>query len=170
MIRLDDLILGETNRDINVEDSSDNHSAALALTRQATRRLIIFSRELDPRVFDHPDFITAVKDLATRSRFSRIEILVQNSERIVKHGHRLVELSRRLNTFIEVRKPHTNYKDYNSAFVVADEVGVLRNPIADRYQGTVNFNTPLLGRELEQFFKEVWERSEADIELRSLNI
>jgi len=170
MTEFDAQILGESDQDIALNDRDDNHAAAVALALQARRRLTIFSRELDPRVFDHADFVEAVKALATRSRFSRIEILVQNSERIVKQGHRLVELSRRLNTFIELRKPHSDYRDYNQAFVIADEVGVLRNPIADRYQGAVNFKAPLLARELEQFFKEVWERSEPDIELRSLHI
>lgn len=162
--------LGDTDAELRVATSTDNRHAALALTEQAKRSLHIFTRDLDAPVYDQPPFIQAVSALATRSRYSRILILLQSSERAVKNGHRLIELSRRLSSFIELRKPHHDFREYNQAFLIADEVGLLRRPIADRYDGMLNFKAPLAAREYLDFFTQVWERSEADPDLRQLHI
>ena len=162
--------LGATDVELRLASSADNRHAALALTGQAQRSLHCFTRDLDAPVYDQTPFIQAISALATRSRYSRIQILVQNAERAVKNGHRLIELSRRLSSFIELRKPHHDYHEYNQAFLIADQVGVLRRPIADRYEGTLNFKAPLAAREYCDFFLQVWERSEGDPDLRQLHI
>jgi len=162
--------LGSTDAELRVASSADNRHAALALSEQAKRCLHIFTRDLDAPVYDQAPFIQAVGALATRGRYSRIQILVQNTERAIKNGHRLIELSRRLSSFIELRKPHYDYREYNQAFLIADEVGLLRRPITDRYDGTLNFKAPLASREYLDLFNQVWERSEGDPDLRQLLI
>jgi hypothetical protein len=162
--------LGITDAELRLDTSAHNRTAALALAEQAKRTLHIFTRDLDSPVYDQAPFIQAVSALATRSRYSRILILVQNTERAVKDGHRLIELSRRLSSFVTLRKPHSDFREYNQTFLIADEVGLLRRPIADRYNGTLNFKAPLACREYLEFFNQVWERSEADPDLRQLFI
>jgi len=162
--------LGVTDKELRVESSTHNRAAVLALAQQAKRTLHIYTRDLDPPVYDQQPFVQALTALATRSRYSRILILVQNTEHAVKDGHRLVELSRRISSFVELRKPHSDYREYNQAFLIADEIGLLRRPIADRYNGTLNFKAPLASREHIEFFNQVWERSETDPDLRQLHI
>jgi hypothetical protein len=162
--------LGSTDAELRVASSTDNRHAAQALAEQAKRSLHIFTRDLDAPVYDQAPFIQAVSALATRSRYSRILVLVQTTERAVKNGHRIIELSRRLSSFIELRKPNSDYHEYNQAFLIADEVGLLRRPIADRYDGALNFKAPLAAREYLDFFNQVWERSEGDPDLRQLHI
>lgn len=166
----DAYLLGGTDTEIALTSSSDNRHAALALVLQAKRSVQIFSRDLDAPVYDQTPFIQTLTTLATRSRHTRILILVQNTERVVVEGHRLVELSRRLSSFIEIRKPHSDFREYNQALLIADGVGMLRRPIADRYQGTLNFKAPLAAREYSEFFTQVWERSAPDPNLRQLHI
>ncbi len=170
LLHPDAYLLGSTDTEVRVASSADNRHAAQGLTEQAKRNLHIFTRDLDAPLYDQPPFIQAVSALATHSRYSRILILVQNTERAVKDGHRLIEMSRRLSSFIELRKPHYDYREYNQAFLIADEIGLLRRPVADRYDGTLNFKAPLAAREYLDFFKQVWERSEADPNLRQLHI
>ncbi len=162
--------LGITDAELRVETSAHNRVAALALAQQAKRSLHIYTRDLDPPVFDQQPFIQTLTALATRSRYARILILVQNTEHAVKDGHRLVELSRRLSSFVELRKPHSDFHEYNQAFLIADEIGLLRRPIADRYNGTLNFKAPMAAREYIGFFNQVWERSESDPNLYQLHI
>lgn len=162
--------LGSTDVELRIASSADNRHAALALAGQANRSLHMFTRDLDAPVYDQTPFIQAVSTLATRSRYSRIQILVQNTERAIKNGHRLIELSRRLPSFVEIRKPNYDYREYNQAFLIADEIGLLRRPITDRYDGTLNFKAPLAAREYLDFFNQVWERSEGDPDLRQLHI
>lgn len=167
---LEQMQLGKDPEPILVATSGDNRIAAVALVKQGRRYLHIFSRDLDPAVYDTTTFVSAVRELATYSRYSQIRILVQNSERIAKHGHRLVQLAHRLSSFIQVRKPARDHQALSEAFLVVDKLGLLHRKMSDRYDGVVNFNAPLEAAALVRFFDEVWDRSEPDPELRRLYI
>lgn len=165
---IQDQKLGRDGGDISLATQEDNREAALALAGESRYTLHIYTRDLDHPVYDTDSFVEAVSQLARRAPQTHVYILVQDSQRVVKNGHRLVDLARRLTSHIEIRKPHEDYKDYNEAFLVADERGVIHRELADRHEGSVNFNAPLKARHLVKYFMEVWERSEPDPELRRL--
>lgn len=167
---IENLELGTTARQIPIESGENNRIAALALAQQAQRSLRIFTRDLEAAVYNTQDFVEAVTKLATSSQYSIIHILIQDSGNVVKNGHRLVELSYRLSSKIKLRKPCHEYRNYNEAFLVADESGLIHKRLADRYEGVINFNDPPAARSLAKFFDEVWEKSEPDPELRRLHI
>jgi len=142
----------------------------IALTQQATRNIDILSRHLDPGVFDSLDFLDAVKQLSISSRFTKIRILVSDSDPMTKNGHRFIDLIHHLTSSIEVRKIAEEYKSYNEAFSLFDAKGVIYLRYADRYDGFANFDRPRLVTELSNFFNEVWEHSTPDANLRRLHI
>lgn len=162
--------LGETNELLTLESAADHRAVALAMAQQAVRSLHIFSRDLDPAVFDSAEFEAAVSRLARSSQYSRIHILVQDSSRAVLNGHRLVNLAQRLSSKIEIRKPIAEYADISRAFLVADEAGYISRQLADRYEAAANFSDRLTARDLVGFFTEVWERSQQDSQLRRLHL
>jgi len=162
--------LGKTDGQIHIESSEDNRMAALALAQQTQRSLRIFTRNLEASVYNSQNFVEALIKLVTRGQYSFIHILIQDSTNIVKNGHRMVELSYRLSSKIKLRNPCQEYRNFNEAFLVADESGLIHKKIADRYEGMVSFNNPLEARNLAKFFDEVWEKSEPDPELRRLHL
>jgi len=166
----EDRILGETAGPVALETKEQNRLAVLALTRQAKRRLDIFTRHLDPAIYDDPPFLEALAALALRSRYSEIRFLVHDTERAVQEVRRLLELSQRLSSFVQLRTPNEDYKDYNEAFCIADERGVLHRTLSDRYEGSVDFDAPLHAQRLRAFFNTVWEKAELDPNLRRLHI
>lgn len=170
MENLEHFELGITVTQIPLEDSKDNRIAALALATQAQRSLRIFTRDLEAAIYNTQDFIDTVSKLATHSQHSIVHILIHDSTNVVKNGHRLVELAYRLNSKIKLRKPCYEYRNYNEAFLIADETGLIHRKLADRYTGMANFNNPLEARNLAKFFDEVWEKSEPDPELRRLHL
>ncbi len=162
--------LGEDDRPLSLDSIAEFRDTALSMVRQASRSVRIFTRDLDHAAYDNPPFVEAVLDLVKRSRIARVEILVQDSLRAVKEGHRLVDASQRFSSKMEIRNPHSDYRDYNQAFLVVDGTGFLRRPLADRYATVGSFRDRLAAQELERFFSEVWERSEADPQLRRLHL
>lgn len=167
---LDSLRLGEDAREIRLSTREDNRRVAAALALQATRTLELFSHDLEPELYDQPDFLEAVRLLALRSPRVRIRILLQDAGRAVRDGHRLVELMRRLSSFIEIRQPHHDYQDHPEAFLIVDGTGLLHRRMADRYEGLAGFRMPLRARELGNLFDEIWQRSEPHPDLRRLHI
>lgn len=167
---LEHMQLGKDSEPVQIATSADNRMAATSLVRQGKRYLHIFSRDLDHTVYDTTAFITAVRGLATYSRYSQIRILVQNTEGIIKSGHRLVQLAQQLNSTMQMRKSGREHQALNEDFLVVDKLGLLHRKTSERYDGVVNFNAPLEAVAMVKLFDEMWDRSEPDPELRRLYI
>ena len=159
----DDLLLRTEERD-------EVAAACLHMTAQAKFRLDIVSRDLEPALFDNADYYNAVKQLAMHNSKSRIRILIQNSEHISKYGHRLVELSRRLSSYIDIRLQGKDFKEFNQAWLIVDDRGWIRRPLADRFKGECHFNSPREIQERSKQFNEMWDASVEDPNLRHLHL
>lgn len=153
-----------------LESWTDNQAAAVEVAKVARRALRLLSYDLEPQIYGEPEFIEAVRAIATSGRFASVRVLVQDSARAARDGHRLVELARRLPTFIELRKPHTDHRGLIEAYLVADERALLYRKQADRYEGFVDVDDPLQARRLVREFDQVWGRATPDPELRRLGL
>ena len=162
--------LGDENRLLTLETSSDNYQIALQMLQQTRRDVAILSRHMDGRLYDTSEFIHALSQLAVQHPRCRIRLLLKDAEPLIKYGHRLIELSRRLSSMIGIRTIHPHYREYNEAYMVFDERSIIKRRYADRYEGIANFNDPIQARELLTLFNEIWNISEPDPNLRRLHI
>jgi len=162
----DELVLGGGKGAVNVQTSAEQHRAAVALVRQARRSVEIFSRDLDRKLYDQRDFLEALQVLAVNH--GQIRILVKDSSTAVKNGHRLIPLSQRLTSFIQIRKAPEDYRDYNEAFLIADSTGCSLRRHAERFEGSVHFNAVKTCHDLLTFFNQVWSNSAPDPDLQRL--
>jgi hypothetical protein len=167
MVDYSEMILGQFQESIDLADSEAQRRAAVALAHQARRCVDIFTRDLDKKIYDHKDFLDGLQNLAVNNR-GLIRILVKDSSKAVKYGHRLIPLSQRLTSFIEVRKVADDYKEYNEAFLIADEIGYVHRKHADRFEGIARFNAAKEANALLIFFNEVWRNSAPDPDLRRI--
>ena len=156
--------------DISLSSRDEVKIINIAMAQQTSRTIDIISRYLDPAIFDTPDFIDAIKNLSISSKFTKIRILIKDSDPMTKNGHRLIDLIQQLTSSIEVRKISEEYKSYGEAFTLFDGKGVIYLRHSDRYEGLANFNRPRLATELSNFFNEVWEHSAPDANLRRLHL
>jgi len=163
-------ILGEEKTLLALSRAEEHRDIALEMAQQGRQSLCIFTWDLDPFQYDNQPFYRAAFDLARRSARSEVRILVQDSTRAVKDGHRLVDLAQRFSSKVAIHKPPQEYAQRIDAFMVIDGTGYLRRPQADRYEGAACFNDPPTARELMKFFNEVWERSHVDPQLRRLHL
>lgn len=168
--RFTELRLGVSAVEIELQTRDDCRHACELMVQQCLAGLDIFSRHLDAGLYDQTPFLQALGALCLGNRKARIRVLVQDPMSAVKRGHRLIELSRRLSSSIEIRQPHPDYRHHNEAFLVADDCGLIYRPLSDRYEGTANFYDPVQAERKADFFTEVWDRSETHPELRRLHI
>lgn len=162
--------LGETAGEHRIDTVAEARDAALALARQARQKLRIFSRDLDAGLFSTAEFRDAVGDLARRGRQTEIRILVKDPTAAIRRHHELVGLIQHLSSHISARRVGNDWQDEISAFLLADEQGLLWRPYGDRFEGTVDFAAGPRARELRKWFDSVWEASEPDPEFRRLRI
>lgn len=169
-LTLNGLVLGESNDSLPTESSGEVSEATVALAQQARRTFDIFTQHLDQRVYNSVTLYEAVLKLATRSRYSKVRILIKDSAPVIQNSNRLVELSYRISSRLQIRKTAGEQLDFNEEFVIADGCGLMRriNPL--RYEGELCFNAALKARQLTRLFDECWEQSAADPLLRRLYI
>jgi hypothetical protein len=164
--------LGERNEEILVDTAAENRDAAISLAEQARLSLNIFSRDLDPRVFDNTGFERCVFNLSRAHRSADIRILVLDSSLAVSQGHCLIRLAQKLTSSVHIHNPAREHRRELSTFIIADAVGLLHRPQSTgrNYQATVNFMSPQRAGEMQDYFNEMWERSTPDSQIRRLYI
>lgn len=154
------------DNDIVLTSRDDVRTINLSLTQQTSRNINIMSKNLDAGIFDNQEFIEATKQLSISSKFSRIRILIKDSDSMCQNGHRMIKLIQQLTSSIEVRKVAKEYSSDSREFSLFDRKGVIYRPHAERYDGVAHFNRPRLVSELLNYFNEVWEHSIPDENLR----
>ena len=160
--------LGVDATRLELRSHEDMARAAHALARQTQHTLLLYSRDLEPPLYDRTAFLEAVRHLLRPGRQTPIRILLRDSRRVIQRGHRLVELALRLRSFIEFRRPNPDYPVPIETFLLADHCGYLRRPNTGRYAGSASFNDPARVAEWRNRFMNIWERSEPDTEIRRL--
>jgi predicted GNAT family N-acyltransferase len=135
-----------------------------------SRTLRIYSQDLDHALFDREEVTDALSAFVRRGPPARLLILIHSSNAIVSRGHRLLELARRLNSKVEIRTVPGEIAEDNHSCVIADEQGFFLLPDHREYQALANRYDPVQAARLAERFDYLWERSDADPELRVLRL
>jgi hypothetical protein len=162
------LKLGVTALEIELDNRDEAQHATDLMAAQAQNSVEIFSRDLDPALYERESFLEALSALCRFNRQAHIRFLVQEPVDAVRRSPRLVGLARKLSSSFQVRQPHPDYRHFNEAFLIADGCGLIHRGLADRYEGSANFYAPIEAQRKRDFFTEVWDRSEEHPEFRRL--
>ncbi len=144
--------------------------AAIDMASAASRRLSIFTHDLESGIYDDPDFLEIVQHLVLSQSYARIRVLIANPSRAIKTGNNLVHLGRRLNTYIEFRHVREDLRTHPEAFCIADETALVYRLDASRWEGIVDTYEPAVAKMYGKMFDEIWLASEVEIEFRQLGI
>jgi len=166
MHKFDNYKLGESEEEINIDTIDDNVNSTLTMAQQATRSIDIISRKLDPAIYNTPEFIQAVKQLIIGSSRARVRILVFEPSQIVKRGHRLVDLSMSMSSYITINVPSKEHGGFNESLFITDATAYVYRLQSDRFEAKLNFNDKRTSRYLIHEFDEMWGRSRSDPNLR----
>ena len=163
-------ILGVTGECMQIDTRQLNHDAIIKIVSSAQNQVAIISRHLDATIFSREDFISGASEFIRRTKASNMRILVHDTQSMVKNNHRILILSQRVSSKIEIRTICNGYAQFNQSFVVADSTGYIHNQKGDLYDAEVNFNDSDKSKELMETFKTIWEISQQEAEVRRLCI
>lgn len=162
-------------RQIGGPTAIDTGEAAVAITTAiitATRReLCLYSRHLDPGLFDAPEVLEALRRLATRRQRVDIRILLQDAGTPQRAHAPLIGLGQRLSSvfaFREITDPADH--GYASAFIANDSGGYYFRTLGNRFDGEAALDFGGRARQLADGFMPVWERARVVTEFRALDI
>ena len=163
-------ILDTTNELLELARSEEVREQSLALVQQARHSVDIVSRHLDPMLYNTAAFAAALRAMILDTRRAQVRLLVLDPAPLASQGHRLLELARHLTSFITVRTPAPEHKEFNEAWLVADNTGYLHRRFSDRYEATANFADRRQSNSLTNRFEDLWQRSESARSVRRLHL
>ena len=145
-------------------------NAVSGITGVADRALAILTPDLEPEIYDHDDFLEALKRFILARSFARVRVLISDPSRALKTGNRFVSMGRRLNSYIEFRHVKEEYRNHPEAFCIADDVAIVLRADGERWEGVSNTAEPAMARKYLDMFDELWVACEVETELRQLHL
>ena len=153
----------------------EDYAAAVVTTRAligaARRGLWIYSRNLDPGLFDAPEVLDAFRSFATAGVGGEARFLLQDAAAPQRAHAPLLELAQRLPSVFLFREPIDPVdRAYASAYLANDNGGYYFRSLGHRLEGEADLHGPGRARQLRNAFEQVWERSRPVTEYRALGI
>ncbi len=144
--------------------------AILDCLEKPMRYILIYSQSLDHGLFDRPSIVTRLSTFVRNFKNAKVQILIHDSNLIVDRGHALVELSRRLDSKIAIRKVPSEHSNTLESFIVWDDAGYVCLPDYRDYQAFSDVYDPVAAKRFIARFRGIWGASSTDPELRVLKI
>jgi hypothetical protein len=105
-----------------------------------------------------------------KNRYTKIEILVYETHRIINNSHVILEICRKLPSSISIRVVHPEFRMMNDEFVLADNTGVIYRQDATNYDGYANFRDVTENNRLTRKFRAGWDTALHDPNIRQLKL
>ncbi len=143
---------------------------ALELALTARRSLFIYSHQLDREIFDNAEMASAINALARRGRNSDVRILINDPRPMIKQGHRLLELARRLSSTVHIRVIAEHPELPEATFMLRDNNGVVYKPRERRQTGFYEPDSRAAAQRHIEKFDDLWRWGHVDSGLRLLRL
>ncbi|TWG92702.1 putative GNAT family N-acyltransferase [Luteimonas sp. J16] len=159
------------DRPAEVQDRAGAVAATVAVVAAARRRLWIYSRCLDPGLYDHPRVLEALRTFATRGQGPQLRVLLQDAMAAQRAHAPLIALGQRLPSVVAFREVEDPVdRNWPSALVANDAGGYFFRPLGHRFDGETEHHARARTRQLTAEFDDTWERSRPCSELRALGL
>ena len=153
-----------------ISTREEMRQAVIDVAREAKRKVSIFTHDLEPGIYDDPEFLEVIKRLVLSQAYARIRVLIADPTRAIKNGNNFVHLGRRLNTYIEFRHVREDLRTHAESFCIADETALVYRLQASRWEGIADTHEPAVAQLYGKMFDEIWFASEVEMEFRQLGI
>ncbi len=149
-------------------------TAALAATTgllcAARRQVLIYTRALDPTLFDNAAVLDALRRFATARHDKRVHVLMQDPASANAGSSAMLRLAQRLPSVFRFRAVSDPVDaSFASVYVVGDDAYYFR-PTVHRFDDGETWLSGAARRQLEREFAQIWERSALWNEPRALGI
>jgi len=138
---------------------SDYTEAADELISEARRELRIFDPALAEFSLEHPARIERLRAFLRRSPASRLYIAMHDTEHVRRYCPRLMALLTLFSASMFIHRTQGDAARVQDCFVLADDWGLVRRPVASQPRGVYLLNDPLESAGMRKRFDEIWDSS-----------
>jgi hypothetical protein len=150
---------------------SELQAGSCRIAAGARKRMLIYDWQLNRSVYEQECLVEAVKQLAIRHANTYVRILLADTENIRLGGYRMLDLSRRLPSAIEIRLRAEQFSGDLRSFMLVDDASYVYCPVwHDLNASIAEQGNRYRVQELAAEFTRAWEQSATDPRLRQLSI
>lgn len=142
----------------------------LALAGRVRHEFLVFSPQLDARLFNTRELTQALTSFAARDRRNRVHILIEDSQQAVQDNDRVVRLCQRMSDFVQMRRVDEEHVGLRELFVVIDRLGYLHQPDIANPECVSALADARAAVPLARRFYEMWDRSEPISAIRTVGL
>jgi predicted GNAT family N-acyltransferase len=154
-----------------IEDRDAAIVVATEIIQAARRRLHVYSRELDPGLFDAPRVLDALRRFGTRGQGNEVRVLLQDAAAPQRAHAPLLSLAQRLPSVFAFREVDDPVDlAYPSAWLANDDGGYYFRALGHRFDGEAETAAAGRARHLVEQFRPIWERARPCSEFRALGL
>lgn len=169
--KLDVQRLGESDEVLRTDSMADLIAVTDHMTAQARFNLRILAPDTEPEIYGRDAFGRLVSELiASRPRVARIRLLLVDPSRARHQTHRLIELWHRFPSFIEIRELRDVYANTREAFLLVDDVGLVRREERENRDAVITYKSRTTAPGRAAWFDEAWEHSVPCTALRRVSL
>lgn len=134
----------------------DVRMATLRAAQSAKRVLSLYTKQLEPQLYEDGVFLDILKGFLLARSYSRVRILLHEPLHQAGNSSRLLTMSRRLTTYMELRPVADDYRNRHSAMLIADDKAIVYRPSVASWEGVAGFNQTPVARLHLQEFDQMW--------------
>ena len=138
----------------------DVRAASRRAVTSAQRLLSIYSLDLEPKLYEHPAFLEAIKRFLLSHNYARLRLLTHRPVPYTS-PHKLAVMRRRLSGHIEIRAVHQQFAARTSGMLIADSRAIVYRAQVTSWEGVAGFEQPPIAKLYLQEFDEMWLASVA---------
>jgi len=142
-----------------VAGTAELRGVVVDIVSRAERTLSILTPNLEPEIYEHEEFLVALKRFVLAKTFARVRVLITEPERTIKNGNQLVEMGQRLSSYIEMRNLTSKLRPESRAYCIADTDSVLYRADYATNEGMVAQQAPEIAKLYLTEFEEIWQAS-----------
>lgn len=158
MVQTSEIPRPQTTRKI-VAGPVELRAAIIDVVSHAERTLSILTPDLEPEIYEHDDFLVALKRFVLAKSFARVRVLLTEPERAIKNGNQLVQIGQRLSSHIKFRNLSEELRPDRRAYCIADNDSVVYRADYSTGEGMVASQAPEIAKLYLTEFDEMWQAS-----------
>ena len=164
----------DRNSTIALNGLDDSRRALLELLDGMRRTLYLYAPLVRPELYNDPEVLAAIRNRVVTQPKVCLQLLLPPARDWRNGCPGLVRLSERLTTALNLRTPNRqeipDRPELGQAFAIADERALLHLADPRRLLGVYEPRPTERMKELLELFRAVWNRAQADPDLRWLGI
>jgi hypothetical protein len=138
---------------------ADVRQSTAAAIASGQRLISIFTPDLEPPVYDHPQVIEVIKRFVLGHSFAKVRVLLRAHTRHTGSGSRFMSMARRLSSYLELRILVPQFHHLTASYCIADDRAIVYRMSAEQWDGIAAVNSPPVARQYLQEFDLAWQAS-----------